>query len=658
MLLLTSPRLPGISLLQAQSTSPEYSRWRRHIEYVLQSKGTWKYCNGRCTMPMPEAGATSPTTKTTNIQPSLLQERRSWVKCDREVKLDIFLSLSEEVMQEVFEVGPPLPPSNLNAQQMLQALDEHFAIFKFEAYHHVFCHFLNLHIDQYPSIEDFNQEFLATLEDLLDHGHPLSNIQACSAYFSKLRCTQNPWVAQKLEEWDAQTGEIECIDLLKDSPPWSIIRPLATKPSQNFHVESIPEEYLDNSSTSDNEVRSIETIATTASTRSLHSRSSSGSTFQSARSQESRPQRPESTTTGHSQEITIHASSEDIAEMDAQAFRRDLEKLGASAAPEHAISESQVPGTLLCNDAGAEASPPEWLASRKSVAGRTLPPPHDRPLPPLPFQAQQATDIESGPISPVSAPATAVDASPRAPLTVSTPSSSWPPISPLQLKTTHLTFYPELPPLQLEPTQSTVRPQTAPAPVELHPAFRPAPSPPAPQSPTYFNLPSQRRRPSTSTPTLAVPWPSTPDIPSTRPQSSRAAIPSFAPHPLQNQSLPSTTPPDAALLHRTLSGSSEISLPLQGTQDSAWDYLYESKGGYLVAHEHSEAPRPRRREPTYEDSIIEPRDLVTRLSGDNGVGEQGTTRHRKKKSWGASVGLNLTVNRPRFSVTKCVKEMI
>jgi hypothetical protein len=269
MLLLTSPRLPGISLLQAQSTSPEYSRWRRHIEYVLQSKGTWKYCNGRCTMPMPEAGATSPTTKTTNIQPSLLQERRSWVKCDREVKLDIFLSLSEEVMQEVFEVGPPLPPSNLNAQQMLQALDEHFAIFKFEAYHHVFCHFLNLHIDQYPSIEDFNQEFLATLEDLLDHGHPLSNIQACSAYFSKLRCTQNPWVAQKLEEWDAQTGEIECIDLLKDSPPWSIIRPLATKPSQNFHVESIPEEYLDNSSTSDNEVRSIETIATTACTHAV-----------------------------------------------------------------------------------------------------------------------------------------------------------------------------------------------------------------------------------------------------------------------------------------------------------------------------------------------------------------------------------------------------
>jgi len=129
-------------------------------------------------------------------------------------------------MQDVLEVGPPLPPSSMNAQEMLQTLDERFAVFKFEAYHHAFCHFLNLHIDQFPSLQEFNQEFTSTLEDLLDHGHPLSNIQACSAYFSKLRCTQNPWVAKKLAEWDAQDTEAQCSDLMKESPLWSIIRPL------------------------------------------------------------------------------------------------------------------------------------------------------------------------------------------------------------------------------------------------------------------------------------------------------------------------------------------------------------------------------------------------------------------------------------------------
>jgi hypothetical protein len=198
MLQLTSPRLPGVPVLQLQFTGPEYSRWRRSIKYALEAKGTWKYCNGKCPMPMP---ATSPTISTTILQPSLLEERRDWVKHDREVKLDIFLSLAEEVMLDIFEVGPPLPPSNMNAQEMLEALEERFAVFRFEGYHHAFCYFLNLHIDQYSCIEDFNQEFLMTLEDLLDHGHPLSNVQACSAYFSKMRCTQNPWVAKKLEDW-------------------------------------------------------------------------------------------------------------------------------------------------------------------------------------------------------------------------------------------------------------------------------------------------------------------------------------------------------------------------------------------------------------------------------------------------------------------------
>ncbi|KAF2850537.1 hypothetical protein T440DRAFT_396609, partial [Plenodomus tracheiphilus IPT5] len=138
--------------------------------------------------------------KTSTKQPSLLEERRAWVRHDREAKLDIYLSLTEEVMLDLFEVGPPLPPSNRSAQDILEALDEHFASFKFEAYHHAFCHFLNLHIDQYATMAEFNVEFATTLEDLVDYGHPLSNTQACSAYLSKLRCTQNTWVGEVLQE--------------------------------------------------------------------------------------------------------------------------------------------------------------------------------------------------------------------------------------------------------------------------------------------------------------------------------------------------------------------------------------------------------------------------------------------------------------------------
>ncbi|KAF2113394.1 hypothetical protein BDV96DRAFT_496632, partial [Lophiotrema nucula] len=150
---------------------------------------------------MPDSGPNffSPVVSA-NPQPQLLEERRAWTKKDRDVKLDIFLSIADEIKLEVFEVGPPLPPSAMTSKEMLEALEEHFTDFKFEDYHHCFCHFLNLHIDQFPSLEAFNIEYLATLEDLLDHGHPMDNVQACSAYFSKLRCTQNPWVAKKLKE--------------------------------------------------------------------------------------------------------------------------------------------------------------------------------------------------------------------------------------------------------------------------------------------------------------------------------------------------------------------------------------------------------------------------------------------------------------------------
>ena len=159
-------------------------------------------------------------------QPGLLEERRAWVKTDRDVKLDIFLSVCDEIKMDVFEVGPPLPPSAMTAREMLGALDHQFAVFSFVDYHHDFCHFLNLHVDQYSSIDEFNSEFLATLDDLADHGIPLDNVQACSAYFSKLRCTQNPWVAKQLQDWEVLDSPPLVHDMIKEVPPWVIVRPL------------------------------------------------------------------------------------------------------------------------------------------------------------------------------------------------------------------------------------------------------------------------------------------------------------------------------------------------------------------------------------------------------------------------------------------------
>ncbi|EAT79039.2 hypothetical protein SNOG_13592 [Parastagonospora nodorum SN15] len=299
---------------------------------------------------------------TANLQPSLLEERREWVKHDREVKLDIFLSIAEEVMLELFEVGPPLPPSNMNAQEMLRVLEQRYAVFNFESYHHAFCHFLNLHIDQYSTIEEFNQEFLTTLEELLDHGQPLSNTQACSAYFSKLRCTQNPWVAKKLKEWDVKGGEMDCRELLKESPPWSIIRPLATKASHTFLVQSIPEEDVEDSSASDSDSLLEKSDGSTASSVSSHSRNVS--TESAPQKDPSAPERQHSILTVRSQEITIQASPEAIAEMELQAMHKELGKLPTSAIPERGSSKFQVPGTILSD--GSKESLPEWLVSKKS----------------------------------------------------------------------------------------------------------------------------------------------------------------------------------------------------------------------------------------------------------------------------------------------------
>ncbi|KAL5119434.1 hypothetical protein ACEQ8H_002703 [Pleosporales sp. CAS-2024a] len=728
---LTSPRLPGVPLLDTQYTGPEYSRWRRSIKFALEAKGTWRYCSGECTMPMPSSRLES----TANLQHSLLEERRKWVRYDRDVKLDIFLSLTEEIMLELFEVGPPLPPSNMSAQQMLEALDERFAVFKFESYHHAFCHFLNIHIDQFPSVEEFNTEFLMTLEDLLDHGHPLSNIQACSAYFSKLRCTQNPWVARKLEEWDTQKEIMDCRELLKESPPWSMVRPLVTKPSHNFVVESIPEEYLEDSSASESDSSLDKSDSSSASSISLHSRNASTTVVDAAPPQDMvTPGRQPSVLTSRSQEITICASPEAIAEMELQALDKELGKLPTCAIPERGSSKDKVPGTRL--SAGLDAPLLEWLASKKSVA-RKPPPPADRPLPPLPPHAQQ-TKESSWPVP--------------APSTKETQESASH-ISPIKTLSSPLT------PLRLESVHPSLRPQASTPMLDVHPALRPS-NPPGPATasrcrPTFLpridtsrlslSLPdmmttmtttttepeehaqrrpssarldvspayptTSRRRPSLSTPNLAIPWPSTPDI-VPRPHSSRAALPfSQAPNPMPSLAPYQRHSQDTHVINvprptdddddddddvgdenkqqqqqkqqkqqekeEEKEEEEAFSLPLQGTRDSAWEYLYEAKGGYLMTSGRSRAPsarpsavRPPRRlfVQTFGDrrstggknkAVVHHKksssiDFVARLSGDGlfssaAAGEEGL---RKKMNW--VHGVNLA----RFAPGKKAKEMI
>ncbi|KAL6154984.1 hypothetical protein ACJQWK_00803 [Exserohilum turcicum] len=239
----TSPRLPGVPLLALDATGSEYSRWKRSVRFALAQKDTWKYCNGACPMPMPKERSASASCEEeiNDPQPTLLGERRAWMRQDREVKLDIFLSLAEEVMEDLFDVGQPLPPTKYTAKQILEALDERFLVFEFEGYHHAFCHFLNLHLDQFASLEDFNIEFMTVLEDLLDYGQPLSNAQACSAYFSKLRCTENPWVAKKISEWDAKSSAFLIRDIMDEAVLYSNANPLASMAPQNCHVKPAPE---------------------------------------------------------------------------------------------------------------------------------------------------------------------------------------------------------------------------------------------------------------------------------------------------------------------------------------------------------------------------------------------------------------------------------
>jgi hypothetical protein len=297
---------------------------------------------------MPESGPNffSPMQKKTNSQPELLEQRKAWTKMDRDVKLDIFLSLSDEVKLEIFEASPTQPPSAMTAMEMMQALDENFEDFKFEDYHHAFCHFLNLHVDQYDNLEEFNAEFYATVEDLLDHGFPLDNLSACSAYFSKLRCTQNPWVAKKLREWNTTSSVPTLKSLMKECPPWMVIKPLTTKTAPTHYVSSTsyPEDVPgmpeltaeDEASASDKS--EVSTIASVAS----HSRNVS-------------------TESTRSQEITIHASAEDLTD------------LGAFPMPSAKL-------------APAPTSYPQRLTSKNSFVRLALSPSSERPLPPLPSE--------------------------------------------------------------------------------------------------------------------------------------------------------------------------------------------------------------------------------------------------------------------------------
>lgn len=470
-------------------------------------------------MPMPEAGPNffSPQTQN-NAQPQLLEERRAWVKKDRDVKLDIFLSISDDIKLEVFEVGPPLPPFTLTAKEMMEALDNHFETFSFEDYHHVFCYFLNLHIDQYSNIDEFNTEFKAILDDLLDHGHPLTNVQACSAYFSKLRCTQNPWVAKQIKAWDARDSEPELARLMEKSPPWSIIRPLTTSGKDTLHrsvPSSIPEHMVDTPPHSDGEYTPSEHSISTVSSKPSHSRDSSN-------------------TTQRSQEITIHASYEDL---------NALQQLDAFP---------NVPTSI-------PAKAPKRISSVSKFSSHSIPP-INRPLPPIPVNAQRSRSTSPNPT------VTSKPRSAKTPIKVPSPTTSLPgleqvhpalrssPREPLldtsQLDMRSLAQQAATPPPTVPLPRTPSLPEPSTATLATHIASVISTTPPTPSS--FLS----------ATPELNVTLapPSTPDL-LPRPMSSRSAVSSQDHFSNWAQSKP--------LLRVDSQASSVLSLPLQGIIRSA-----------------------------------------------------------------------------------------
>ncbi|KAF2261541.1 hypothetical protein CC78DRAFT_583638 [Lojkania enalia] len=500
---LMSPRLPGVNVLPAETTGPQYRRWRRGVENAFKAKEIWGHCDGSIPMPMPASGPNffSPVASA-NPQPQLLEERKAWVKSDRDVKLDIFLSVSDEIKLEIFEVGPPLPPSAMTAQEMLEALDERFMNFKFEDYHHIFCHFLNLHIDQFSSLEEFNSEFLATLEDLLDHGFPLDNVHACSAYFSKLRCTQNPWVAKKLKEWDSLPEPPLLQNLMKECPPWMIIRPLATKTINS------------------------ETSAPPSYTEELVGPSSQGNS--SASEGESDPEKDDDAITVSSesskeQEITVHASVEDLTEA--------FPKLKAELKP---------------------TSIPPRLSSKPSMSKMSLPPLIDRPLPPLPtdqtppkrvLASSRSRSVSPNPRPTVPRLETPIPPSVPRPRTPTPKSPNIRPTTPVVIPQTSKTASPVLTPQTSRTASPVLTPQT-----------NKTASPVLPQ--TSKNNTLAALAPPSTPPTASLPpRPSSSRGPSTTPLAS-ASIDSFSSWPQVRESP----------LRTYSSSSSQISLPLQGAK--------------------------------------------------------------------------------------------
>lgn len=470
---------------------------------------------------MPGAGPNffSPVSQP-DMQTTLLEDRKAWVKKDREVKLDIFLSVSDDIKLEVFEVGPPLPPSSMSAKDMLEALDAHYDGFRFEDYHHVFCHFLNLHIDQYSNIEEFNAEFQATLDDLLDHGHPMSNMQACSAYFSKLRCTQNPWVAKEIKAWDSRDQEPLLAEFMNQSPPWSIIRPLTmtTKATSHNSVvpESIPEESSDNTPAhSDGEYSPSEHSVSTISSKVSHSRDFSN-------------------VTRSSQEITIHASYEDLTDFQLQAF-------------------PEVPTGIP-----ALAHIPKRVSSISKLSLHSLPP-INRPLPPVPASAERARSA-----SPSSTATKPRSKSRRPPTRLPSPTTSLP-----GLEQTHPALRSPLPSAKPEPeAEPLIRTPTLTSDqVEATLSFRQS-SPPLPQKsftapelqadvPSAHIAAVMRALTPSPPPTITLAPPLTPD---NRPTSSRSAVLPQDTFSSWSQSRP--------LLRIDSETSSVLSLPLQGTHRS------------------------------------------------------------------------------------------
>lgn len=451
------------------------------------------------------------------MQTTLLEDRKAWVKKDREVKLDIFLSVSDDIKLEVFEVGPPLPPMSMNAKEMLEALDEHYDGFRFEDYHHVFCHFLNLHIDQYAKIEEFNAEFQATLEDLLDHGHPLSNMQACSAYFSKLRCTQNPWVAKQIKEWDNRDKEPQLAQLLQQSPPWSIIRPLTMSTRAASTHTSVPASILEEPSMdtpphSDSEdTPSERSVSTISSSKPSHSRDSSNATQRS-------------------QEITIHASYEDLTELQLQAF-------------------PEVPTSVP-----ALAHFPKRVSSISKLSLQPLAP-VNRPLPPIPDN-NNARSRSASPTTTLPKTRTKKQSKPLSRLP--SPTTSLP-----GLEQTHpalrspaprvSSFEPTVTPEQLDPYPPARQPSP---PVSVH-HNRTAPELQADVPSAHIAAVMRALTPSPP-PTITLLPPVSPDR---RPTSSRSAV---VPQ-MKNEDSYSHWSQTRPLLRIDSSTSSVLSLPLQGT---------------------------------------------------------------------------------------------